>query len=368
LQIAVLKETRGTGPYCSLIMAVIVLKDVALFVAFTVALGFLQLASSNSILEEDKTGFRSWTASMSTSLVYTIVNLLGSAATGLVLGLAFMRARLWWSKMHPPPLKAPHVFTRSVFVTAQRVCGGAIPIIESSIIYFGAHKLHGDGLLATVTAGVLMSHLRSLHHASGSSERGHLESSNNSSQSETPHESISTLAISLPPVTTVFFGLVGANLHLHKVVHNIVPVLSVFVIRLGAVWLGSALGGKVGGIADPLRRRVWMGMITQAGIAMGLSRVVVSRFPQASWGPEFEAVMAGVVLCNLALGPPLFRAAILASGESGTGRAVESSSKLLSVREDSSTSSGIIRPTLGNIPVINLVASRVGGVSDIAAL
>jgi hypothetical protein len=35
-QIAVLKETEGKGPYCSLVMAVVVVKDVLLFAAFAV--------------------------------------------------------------------------------------------------------------------------------------------------------------------------------------------------------------------------------------------------------------------------------------------------------------------------------------------
>ena len=34
MQIAILKETEGKGPYCSLVMAVVVLKDVLVFVCF----------------------------------------------------------------------------------------------------------------------------------------------------------------------------------------------------------------------------------------------------------------------------------------------------------------------------------------------
>lgn len=34
VQIAVLRETEAAGPYCSLVMAVVVVKDVLVFVAF----------------------------------------------------------------------------------------------------------------------------------------------------------------------------------------------------------------------------------------------------------------------------------------------------------------------------------------------
>ena len=34
MQIAVLRETEAAGPYCSLVMAVVVVKDVLVFIAF----------------------------------------------------------------------------------------------------------------------------------------------------------------------------------------------------------------------------------------------------------------------------------------------------------------------------------------------
>ena len=36
LQIAVLKETEGRGPVCSLVMAVVVVKDVVNFICFAI--------------------------------------------------------------------------------------------------------------------------------------------------------------------------------------------------------------------------------------------------------------------------------------------------------------------------------------------
>ena len=53
--------------------------------------------------------------------------------------------------------------------------------------------------------------------------------------------------------------------------------------------------------------------LLQAGIALGLAQVVVRRFP--AWGPDLAALVAGVVLLNLTVGPPLFRAAVVGAGE-----------------------------------------------------
>lgn len=59
---------------------------------------------------------------------------------------------------------------------------------------------------------------------------------------------------------------------------------------MAAVYCGSWLGAWLGGTPPEHRRRVWYGMITQAGVAMGLAKAVAARFPD--WGPEFVALMA----------------------------------------------------------------------------
>lgn len=43
LQIAVVKETGGKGPYCSLILAVVVMKDVLVFVCFALNVEFARM-------------------------------------------------------------------------------------------------------------------------------------------------------------------------------------------------------------------------------------------------------------------------------------------------------------------------------------
>lgn len=59
-------------------------------------------------------------------------------------------------------------------------------------------------------------------------------------------------------------------------------------------------------------------MLTQAGVALGLARAVAHRFAD-SFGPDFAALEATVVMLNLAVGPPAFRAAITAVGEAHGG-------------------------------------------------
>tara|TARA_B110000046_G_C12777798_1_gene307666 strand:- start:315 stop:554 length:240 start_codon:yes stop_codon:yes gene_type:complete len=44
-------------------------------------------------------------------------------------------------------------------------------------------------------------------------------------------------------------------------------------------------------------------------------RTAARRFPQ--WGDEFGALMVATIVVNQLVGPPMFRAAIVAVGESG---------------------------------------------------
>ena len=90
---------------------------------------------------------------------------------------------------------------------------------------------------------------------------------------------------------------------------------------------------------------VWRGMITQAGVALGLARSVAARFAPPmppvdsslvsssaagggvgvaqqvqhhrphGWGDDFAAAAAAVIVINMVVGPPLFRGAVISSGE-----------------------------------------------------
>ena len=49
-QVAVLRETDGKGPYCSLVMAVVVMKDVLVFVCFAINIEYVRVVSACSPL------------------------------------------------------------------------------------------------------------------------------------------------------------------------------------------------------------------------------------------------------------------------------------------------------------------------------
>ena len=65
----------------------------------------------------------------------------------------------------------------------------------------------------------------------------------------------------------------------------------VYAARLAGVWAGCWLGAEASGTSPEVGRCLWMGMVTQAGIALGLAKAVAQRFPD--WGPDFAGEMGG---------------------------------------------------------------------------
>lgn len=117
-----------------------------------------------------------------------------------------------------------------------------------------------------------------------------------------------------PPIYVAFFMLAGASLALHVVlkVWHICALL--FAIRLGALFVGSFVGGRTAGESSRRSAIYGLAFVTQAGIGLGLAKAVAITYP--TWGPEFATLMIAIIVVNQLLGPPLFKWAIHLVGES----------------------------------------------------
>lgn len=275
--IAVLRETEAQGPFCSLVMAVVVVKDVLVFVAFATNLEIVSAAMRHSA------GGASLAA-----MAHPAVGLAMSASLG-VGGGAVLGAML---ATNVPGALRPRVAEAAVLRAKP-----AAVFAAAAAVYFAAVALDAEPLLACVTAGLVVANRRS----EGASR-------------DVQEELVGSLAALMPAVNPVFFGIVGASVRLRSLVADLWAAAGLAGVRGCAVWAGSWLGGTLGRAEPDIRRRLWQGMVTQAGIAMGLAKAVAARFP--SWGQDFSTLMIGVILINMLSGPSLFRAAIVALGES----------------------------------------------------
>jgi Kef-type K+ transport system membrane component KefB len=118
---------------------------------------------------------------------------------------------------------------------------------------------------------------------------------------------------SASPVFIVFFALAGASMALADLSTLWPLVIPIVLVRLLALWGGTRLGGRWGRASPVERRLVWLGLVSQAGVAIGLATIVAEAYPAR--GPQIQTLFLAVMAVNQTLGPILFRYALDRSGE-----------------------------------------------------
>ena len=85
------------------------------------------------------------------------------------------------------------------------------------------------------------------------------------------------------------------------------------VMRLALIRLGIAAGIKLSGIDSATGRYVWTGLISQAGITLGLAAVIATEFP--TWGNQVQMLVVALIAIHELVGPVLFRVGLQRAGE-----------------------------------------------------
>ena len=117
-------------------------------------------------------------------------------------------------------------------------------------------------------------------------------------------------------VYVVFFATAGADLDV-PLLRALWPVALVLCgSRAVVTWIIARLASRLANDPPVVRRWAWSGLISQAGLALGISGVVARSFP--SFGDGFRALAIATVAINEMVGPVLFKMALDRSGESST--------------------------------------------------
>lgn len=114
-------------------------------------------------------------------------------------------------------------------------------------------------------------------------------------------------------VYVVFFATAGAHLNIPLLRKMWVVALVLFAARAAASMGVSALATRVAKDPPVLRRWAWSGLVSQAGLTLGLSAVIANAFP--SFGPDFRSLAIATVAVNEMVGPILFKLALDRAGE-----------------------------------------------------
>ncbi len=119
-------------------------------------------------------------------------------------------------------------------------------------------------------------------------------------------------------VFVVFFASAGAHLDV-PLLRALWPLaLALSAGRAVFTWLAHRASTRVARDPAVIRRWGWSGLVSQAGLTLGLSMVVANTFP--SFGPGLRSLCIAVVAINEVIGPILFKLALDRSGESRQGQ------------------------------------------------
>jgi Kef-type K+ transport system membrane component KefB len=264
--LALLTETRARGPVARTTLGVVLVSDVFVILLFSAVLALAQ-----AVVPSPSGG--------GTSLAGVAWEIGGALLVGAALGGAI--------------------------AMYLRFVGRELFLFAMLVAFFGAEiarLAHVETLLTLLAAGFV---------------------AENVSARELGEALRSAMERSAAPVFVVFFALAGASLHIAELPVLWPLVVPIVICRLGGMWLGTQLGGRWGGASAEERKFVWMGLVSQAGVAIGLATVLAEVYPER--GAGIRTLFLTVIAVNETIGPIFFRHALSASGEiverRGTGAA-----------------------------------------------
>lgn len=168
------------------------------------------------------------------------------------------------------------------------------------IAFFGnetARLLHVEPLLTLITAGFV---------------------TENFSRPEAGAALRSAMERAAAPVFVVFFALAGAHIDIVDLTKLWPLVLPLAAVRAAAIWAGCRLGLRWSNLepndAPLVQQHLWAGLLSQAGVAIGLAAIVAQTYPRR--GVQIETLFLALIAVNQAVGAIAFRRALDRSGES----------------------------------------------------
>jgi Kef-type K+ transport system membrane component KefB len=133
---------------------------------------------------------------------------------------------------------------------------------------------------------------------------------------------------SAAPIFVIFFALSGAKINIEDVLPVLPFVIPIALVRAGSIWAGTHLGARWAGAPEAERKYVWMGLVSQAGVAIGLATIVGEAYGEM--GVHLRTLLFALIAVNETAGPILFRRALVANNEvAGETAAVRTERKVV---------------------------------------
>ncbi len=115
------------------------------------------------------------------------------------------------------------------------------------------------------------------------------------------------------PLYALFFAVAGADLDLTVLPGVWKAGLLIIVARTAFIFVSTYLGATAARDLPIIRWYGWMGFLAKAGVTLGLANIVRVRF--SDWGGEVAAIIIAMIAVNQLVGPPLFRFSLVRARE-----------------------------------------------------
>lgn len=261
--IAVITETKSSGPVSDLIMGVTVLKDVIVVVVFGIELGLIEAV----IGQGEGMG-----AHLALDMFYeiSISLLIGWLAGALMTG---------YLKLTDHNIGLFVVAAGLIVVEVSAASGASI-------------------LLVSIMAGFIVENY-----------------------SETGEKLIKGIETSSAPIYVIFFSLAGQGLDLNAVALMWPFAIILVLARMAGVRKGTINGVEKAGEAASAGRYAWTGFIGQAGVSIGFALAIGAQFP--GWGQKVAALALASIAINQLIGPVMMKRSLILAGETSPERVEE---------------------------------------------
>ncbi len=255
--LGILTETRARGPVARTALGVVLVSDVFLVITFS-----LVATLARVLLPPPGTA-------EVTSLQEVVWEIAGALVMGAVIGAGVS------------------LYLR--FIQKQLLIFGIIVAILGTEV---ARLAHVELLLTLLTAGFVMENFGPGN--SGEALRSAVERAG-------------------APVLVVFFALSGASIHLDQLMALFAVAAPIAVIRAVTIYAGTRVGTRWAKVSEVEQRYVWMSLISQAGVAIGLATAISSVYPVL--GTTVQALALALIPINELAGPVFFKRALTQAGE-----------------------------------------------------
>lgn len=255
--VAILSETKASGPLSETTLSIVVLADLIIVITFALSSAF-----GHSVFPGVSAGG---------GLALLVPHIFGSIGAGIVAGAAL-----------------------ALFVSRVSARGGLFTFAVLFIAAEAGAALHLNPLLIGLTAGLLLENVTAI----GGERLAHAA------------EGVAM------PTFAIFFAVVGAEVQLGAFVATAPFAIAAAVVRGIGIYAGARLAGRISGLDARFTRWIMLGLLPQAGVAIALVALLLADF--APWGRVIGTIVLGTIIVNQLIGPVLFRNAILSAGESRT--------------------------------------------------